>query len=129
MAKKRKSSKSGYDSSFRQYRSDDAIERKLNSLTAAVLAMMEQGGQGPKQVFRDFGQQSALDYPSPEMFANNLQADTIMEGPITDFAEDVSGGRSALAGEVSWRAGDQFMQDVYNLLLSNLKKNARKGVR
>ena len=129
MAKKRKPSKSNYDSSFRQYRNDDAIERKLNSLTKAVLAMMEQRGQGAAQTFRDFNYEDAFNFPSAEMFAENLQADTVMGGPITDYADEVTGSRRGMSTEVSQRAGDQYMQDVYRMIMKNLAGNPKRNVR
>lgn len=128
MAKKRKPSNSS-----------DAIERKLNALAAAVLAMMEKRGQGAAQTFRDFDTRDAFNYPSPEMFSENLAGDTVMEGPITDYANEVTNNRIAnpmasrfgddMASEVANRAGDKYMQDVYRMILKNLAGGAKRNVR
>lgn len=118
MAKKRKPSNSS-----------DAIERKLNALAAAVLAMMEKRGQGAAQTFRDFDTRDAFNYPSPEMFSQNLAGDTVMEGPITEYAADVTGGKNGMASEVAGRAGDKYMQDVYRMILQNLAGGAKRNVR
>lgn len=115
MAKKRKSS--------------DAIERKLDALTNAVLAMMNRQGQGAAQTYRDFNQQDIFEYPSPQMFSDALAGDTVMEGPITDYAAQAAGGPSGLSREVAGRAGDKYMQDVYRLIFNSLGKNAGKGTR
>ena len=116
MAKKRKSSNSS-----------DYIERQLNMLTAAVLAMMERRGQGASQTFRDFNPQDAFEYPSPEMFAENLQADTVGEGPVMDYADKVVGRRSGMSRAVGDRAGNRYMQDVYRLILQNLGNKEPRG--
>lgn len=116
MAKKRKSS--------------DAIERKLDALTNAVLAMMNRQGQGAAQTYRDFNQQDIFEYPSPQMFSDALAGDTVMEGPITDYAAEAAGGRSGLSGAVAGRAGDKYMQDVYRLMMKNLSGGkGPKGMR
>lgn len=111
MAKKRKSASSS-----------DAIERKLDMLTAAVLRMMSERGQGAAQTYRDFSPEDAFEYPSPQMFSENLAGDTVMEGPITDYAAEAAGGRSAMSQNVAGRAGDKYMQDVYRLILANMRQ-------
>jgi hypothetical protein len=109
--------------------SSDAMQRQLNALAAAVLSMMEQRGQGARQTYRDFDPQDAFEYPSEEMFAENLQADTVGEGPITDYAAQVTGGRNAMSRAVADRAGNQYMRDVYSMILRSLAGNPKRGVR
>lgn len=119
--------------------SSDAMQRKLNALAAAVLSMMEQRGQGARQTFRDFSPQDVFEYPSPEMFSEALGGDTVMEGPITDYANAVTNNRAAnpgasrygddMAAEVANRAGDKYMRDVYSMILRSLAGNPKRGVR
>lgn len=119
--------------------SSDAMQRKLNALAAAVLSMMEQRGQGARQTFRDFNYQDAFEYPSPKKFSQALGGDTVMEGPITDYANAVTNNMAAnpgasrhgddMAAEVANRAGDKYMQDVYNMILRSLAGNPKRGVR
>lgn len=111
MAKSKKRSKSPSDS----------IERRLNSLTAAVLAMMEQKGQGASQTFRDFTPDDIYG-KSAQTFSEQLGPDTVMEGPITDYADEVSGGRSGMSQNVAGRAGNKYMQDVYLKIIEDMRK-------
>ena len=121
MAKKRKSNNSS-----------DAMERRLNSLAAAVLAMMERSGQGARQTYRDFNPEDAFNYPSPQMFSQALGGDTVGEGSVSDFANEVTNNRAAnpmasrfgddMAAEVANRASDKYMQDVYRLILANMRQ-------
>lgn len=107
---------------------NDAIERKLNALTAAVLSMMQERGQGASQTFQDFNQQDVFENPSPEMFSSQLAGDTVMEGPISDYAADAVGKQGGMSREVAGRAGDKYMQDVYKLIMKNMgNTSGRKG--
>lgn len=109
--------------------SSDAIERKLDALTNAVLAMMNRDGGGAAQNYRDFGTQSIFEYPSPQMFSDALAGDTVMEGAITDYAAQAAGGPSGLSREVASRAGDKYMKDVYRLIFNSIGQNMGKGTK